>query len=33
MQHAARDAARPKPVAINHDAYEKGYVSGGKMHL
>ncbi len=30
---AARDAARPKPVAINHDAYEKGYVSGGKMHL
>jgi hypothetical protein len=30
---AARDAAQPKPVAINRDAYVKGYVSGGKMHL
>lgn len=30
---AARDAARPKPVFIDHDAYATGYISGGKMHL
>ncbi|MGB3899789.1 MAG: hypothetical protein WA973_14695 [Mesorhizobium sp.] len=30
---AARDAARPKAIVIDHDAYAKGYVSGGKMHL
>ncbi len=30
---AQRDAARPKPVVIDHDAYASGYISGGKMHL